>query len=273
MQEWSLERYRINKMGHERLGFVPKTRRWQSLVNDLVKFADGKIDVDTLSKQTLANVRSRLENVANDDGVNAAFSYLLSLSFAAKQQDPAAELQKVGIYSSINSNSFQIAKDLSRWIDSRISSREYGELAKGAAIDTVTAWCYKIKGGHDNLFPIAHSDADVWKRAGDGAGFCELSRIFFAKFTEKYISYFLEREASARLTNPIDRDRLRTELHYHVNQLSRHAFESAKITQSFAAGWFNKNTKEGLPSERKIRGFLWLAFDKMREELRHQEDN
>ena len=121
-------------MGHERLGFVPKTRRWQSLVTDLVKFADGKIDIDALSKETLQNVRSRLENVANDEGVNAAFSYLLSLSFAAKQQYPAAELQRIGIHSSLNSNSFQIAKDLGQWIDSRTNSLEYGELAKGAAI-------------------------------------------------------------------------------------------------------------------------------------------
>lgn len=56
----------------------------------------------------------------------------------------------------------------------------------------------------------------------------------------------------------------------HVDDVSRHAFETAKIMQSFAAGWFNKHAKEGLPTNASMRGFLRLALGKLREELRRE---
>lgn len=258
-------------MGHERLGYVPKTKRWQSLVNDLVKFADHKVDVSSLATQTLSNVRSRFQNLANDAGVNAAFSYILALAYAAKSDNPSEVLKQIGLNTSLDSTEFQIGKDISQWVNNRMGSREYAELAKAAALDAISGWNSKVKGGHDDLFGKAVTQSDVWRKAGHGSGFCEISRMFFAKFTERYIAYFLEREASAKLSNPVERDRLRFELQYHVNELSRHAFESAKITQSFAAGWFNKNTKEGFPTDKKVKDFLLYSFDKMREELRHQE--
>lgn len=258
-------------MGHERLGFLPKTKRWQSIVNDLVKFSENKVNVSSLANKTLSNVRKRFQNVANDDGVNAAFSYIVSFSYAAKSANPDAVLMGIGVKSSIDSPPFQIAKDLNQWVNERAGSREYAELAKAAALDAISGWNSKIKSGYDDLFGKAISESEVWRKASEGSGFCEISRMFFAKFTERYIGYFLEREASAKLTNPVDRDRLHWELHYHINELSRHAFESAKITQSFAAGWFNKHTKESLPTDRQVKKFLLYAFDKMREELRRQE--
>lgn len=67
-----------------------------------------------------------------------------------------------------------------------------------------------------------------------------------------------------------DRERLKDELQEHIQKVSRYAFETAKITESFAAGWYNKHTKESIPSKKDIRGFLWLAFEKLREELRRE---
>jgi hypothetical protein len=107
----------------------------------------------------------------------------------------------------------------------------------------------------------------VWKRASNGAGFCELSRLFFAKFTERYLNYFLEREASAALPTIEDRERFREQLRQHVDQISQHAFETAKITQSFAAGWYNRHARQGRPAHREVEQFLSRAFGKIREEL------
>jgi hypothetical protein len=107
----------------------------------------------------------------------------------------------------------------------------------------------------------------VWGRASNGAGFCELSRLFFAKFTERYLNYFLEREASAALPTIEDRQRFREQLRQHVDQVSQHAFEKAKITQSFAAGWYNRHARRGRPSRLEVERFLSIAFGKIREEL------
>ncbi len=57
----------------------------------------------------------------------------------------------------------------------------------------------------------------------------------------------------------------------HIDVTSRHAFETARITQSFAAGWFNKYANKTLPADEDINNFLRIAFGKLREELWREE--
>jgi len=94
-----------------------------------------------------------------------------------------------------------------------------------------------------------------------------VARLFFAKFTERYLNYFLDREASAVLPNASERDRLASQLQQHVDGVSKYAFETSRITQSFAAGWFNLHARQRTPSKDELESFLSVAFGKMREEL------
>jgi hypothetical protein len=43
-----------------------------------------------------------------------------------------------------------------------------------------------------------------------------------------------------------------------------------RITQSFAAGWFNAHTRDRLPDAKEVEGFVGLAFGKLRDELRRE---
>ena len=54
--------------------------------------------------------------------------------------------------------------------------------------------------------------------------------------------------------------------------IADHAFEISKLTESFAAGWYNKNVSDSLPSEKQIEGFLKISFGKLREEFRREAD-
>jgi len=91
--------------------------------------------------------------------------------------------------------------------------------------------------------------------------------LFFSKYVERYLNYFLEREASQVLHTVQDRNRFKTEIEAHISDVSQHAFETAEITQSWAAGWFNKNAIEGMPSNTEVNSFLSYAFGKLRAEL------
>ena len=83
----------------------------------------------------------------------------------------------------------------------------------------------------------------------------------------------MEREASGYISNTTQRARFNEELETNIKHISQHAFETAKITQSFAAGWFNKHVKGEIPSDKDIKGFLAHAFGKMRRELLEEEVN
>ena len=97
--------------------------------------------------------------------------------------------------------------------------------------------------------------------------------MFLSKYTERYLKYFLEREASIALNTVQDRQNFSDNIAEHINAISKHAFETSKITQSFAAGWYNKHAKNNLPTDGEVESFLKLAFGKIREELWREGDS
>jgi hypothetical protein len=257
-------------MGHERVGYLPKTKRWRDIVADIANAGGASADVAGIVKQTTDNIRDRFEGMEQDDGLLAAFRFLVSLPVAARGDAPAEELRRLGIDVPTDPSPISLAKALQLCMPQRAASLEYARIAQNAAVDAIAVWSGRAERPEDNLFGVASQSFDVWRKAANGAGFCELSRIFFGKFTERYLNYFLEREASAVLPGVQERETFSDELNRHVDNVSRHAFETAKITQSFAAGWFNKHAKEGLPTNASMRGFLRLALGKLREELRRE---
>jgi hypothetical protein len=144
-------------------------------------------------------------------------------------------------------------------------------LLNGAAAETLTSW-HSSQTHQPGLYTETPGQIteNVWARASTGAGFSEISRLFLARFTERYLRYFLEREASAVIKNVAVRERFSAQLHESVELVSKHAFETSKISQSFAAGWFNKHARAETPSNSKLSRFLRVAFSKMREELRRE---
>lgn len=259
-------------MGHERVGILPKTKRWTTVVGGMASFSSEQNNVQEIAQQTLKNVQSRFEDIERDKGVQSAFQFLVLLSVSAKHENPTKFLANQGIKLSENITPLQIAKAVTEWVSKQSQSNEYASFAQSAAIDAISEWYQKNQTFQQNLFAGDKDQFEVWRKSADGSGFCELSRLYFSKFTERYLKYFLERSASASMDSIDTRNRFNAELERHLGEISNHAFETAKITQSFAAGWFNKNTKDSLPSNRKIQGFLNIAFKKMKGELLREEN-
>lgn len=259
-------------MGHERVGILPKTKRWTTVVRGMSSFSERDNNIAEISQQTLKNVQSRFEDIERDKGVQAAFKFLLLLSVSSKYKYPAEFLASQGIKLSENITPLQIAKAVTQWVSEHSESNEYASFAQSAAIDTIGEWYKKNQTIQGNLFAADKDQFEVWRKSSDGSGFCELSRLYFSKFTERYLRYFLERAASSSINSIETRNRFNDELQKHLSDISKHAFETAKITQSFAAGWFNKNAKDTIPSTKKIQGFLNIAFNKMKGELLREEN-
>jgi len=60
-------------MGHERIGILPRTKRWTSVVSSLASFSDSESNISEIAQKTLRNVQSRFEDIERDSGVQAAF--------------------------------------------------------------------------------------------------------------------------------------------------------------------------------------------------------
>ena len=259
-------------MGHERMGLLPTTEKWREIVEQIAGMYVSEAEVANIAQQTIQNVRDRFRHLAQDDGLVSTFQFLVYLAVASRENNPRMSLLETGIELPDPPTPLAFAKAVNAYVEPRMDSLEYGEIAQKAAGDAISGWYDQNQPTMENLFSAVKDPFEVWRKAGDGAGFCELSRLFFAKFTQRYLEYFLGREASAALRGVEDRVEFSQHLEEHVNTISRHAFETSKITQSYAAGWFNKNSKEGIPGQDAIEGFLNTALGKMRDALQREED-
>lgn len=263
-------------MGHERIGVLPKTRRWRDLVHEISSYSGASNYSSIVLTQTIRNVNVQFKEVPKDSGVFAAFKFLVLISaISGKSDSPAIDLANAGIDVGNTPTPLTISCELSKVVTlaAKSGSLEYGEIARQAAIDAISSQYKDNKYKQVPLFDVPIDAYEVWKKAGTGAGFCELARCFFAKYTERYMKYFIEREASSVINNIDDRESFSQQIELHIDKISRHSFETARITQSFAAGWFNKYTAKGIPSDLAIRYMLRRSFAKLREELRREEGN
>jgi hypothetical protein len=252
-------------MGHERVGTLPRTLSWRRVVERIGSFAEPDA-VAGIAAATLDNVRGRFDGMHRDPGVHAAFEFLVGLSATGGSSGEGKEWDDLALDATTVASPLLLSRALRDWVSAHTGSLEYGTLAQAAATDAIAIWSRQHR-QQTGLFDSNESGGTVWRNAATGAGFCELSRLFFGKYTERYLSYFLQREASAVLGSLEARDRFADGIRHHVDSVSRHAFETAKITQSFAAGWFNRNARRGRPSHADVQRFLATAFGKVREEL------
>lgn len=258
-------------MGHERIGYLPRTNRWNAIVNMIGDFSPSDNNITQIAKATSKNVRSRFDRISDDDGVIAAFKYIILLAHASKLKNPFTLLSEYQINLPQTFNIFELTQSIQQYITKNENSKEYSTFATQSMIDAVSEWTKSNQMQQSLVFDKNVNPFEIWTKAANGSGFCELTRIFFASFTERYLKYFLEREASSKIDNLFDRVKFNNQLEMHVDKISRHAFETSKISQSFSAGWYNKNVKNGIPSDNTIRGFLSFTFQKLNSELLKEE--
>ena len=258
-------------MGHERVGALPHTKKWRDVVTQLGESSGSRDDVAAIADAVLQNVRVQFRKIHSDDGVVAAFQYLVALTKTASLRNVGDASFSPTIDLEGSPSTLKLIGQLRSWVEAQGGSREYADIAAKASADAISLWSAQ-QNMQASLFTGPGDPRDIWQRADNGAGFCEVSRLFFSKFTERYLNYFLEREASASMASVSERDRFASQLRDHVDDVSKFAFETSRITQSFAAGWFNNYASDRYPSKDESRGFLSVAFGKMREELRREAD-
>ena len=252
-------------MGHERLGLLPRRKPWTEISSELADSVNSfSREPSKILSRILEQVQTRYEHLYADKGVQAAFSFLVALSTPTKASMPNS-LVDIGNPVSEGGSVLRVTAQLLDHIRSNIESAEYAELSGRAAADTITEWT-KTRTQQQSLFGDESTADSVWQGI-TGSEFCEISRLFFSRLTERYLRYFIERDLTSAALTMEFRERFDSAISTHLDDVSRHAFETSKITESFSAGWFNKHAKEQRPTDNEIYGFLRVSSGKIREEL------
>ena len=258
-------------MGHERIGFLPHTKQWRAIVDEISHFGYGEASVAQISNNTLNAIKKTYEKMSYDESVIKALFFIATLSFSAKMDDQVNFLNENGYTVDSEISLFSLMASAQNFITTEHGSLEINKLVKDAAMQAIIY--YQQHHETNQLSMFSEQSQSVWENVGTGAAFCEMVRTFFASFTERQLKYYIEREAASRINDYDTLQVFNQRLSEQSKAIADHTFEIAKLTQSFAAGWFNKNVADSLPSDKQIEGFLSHSFSKLREEFRREADS
>ena len=120
--------------------------------------------------------------------------------------------------------------------------------AKRALQTTLTQFQERHEEASAKLFEV--DEWAVW-RSADGAAFCDLAMLFFAKLNEQLFESMLP-------ASP---------------ELSRLSQECAVITRSFSARWFNACARYQVPEHGSIKWYLGHCLGKIDLELSREQSD
>jgi hypothetical protein len=178
-------------MGHVRTGFLPHTRQWNVIVQQLSLFGGDASIVPTIANGTLTAIKKTYEIMPFDESVQKAVSFLANLAFSAKQADQIDYLWANGYIVDGNLSIFSLVASAQKLITTENGSLEINKIAKDAAMQAVIAYQDRHQDNQIDLF--GNTGQSPLRNIGNGAAFCELARSFFAEFTDRQIKYYVER--------------------------------------------------------------------------------
>jgi hypothetical protein len=198
-------------MGHTRLGAIPKTRKWNELVQQVAGFgltgnvAAAAASIDAIAAQTLDAAQRGLERAAGDSGVCYTVYLITQLARASRTSNWEGALSEHGINVSHVTSVFDFTSEVQDAIDRYISRNPSGatdlsEIAQQSVGEAITSLA-----GPRTASLFSGSSADVQKAIrslSTKKGFGELGQRFFGRFVARFLNFYLSRVTAATLGSP-----------------------------------------------------------------------
>lgn len=254
-------------MGHTRLPFLPRTRRWQEVIDLL---GSGSGDAGAVASATLDALDSSFAGGGADPGLVHAVWLLAQLPDAAKSGNFAESLRTLGMAVSPSPSVAELTTAVATALNHHLSSHrqrsDMGELAVASAVEALSR-CLSERTA--SLFPAAEDVERAVAKLGTEVQFGSLARDFFARFTERCLAYYVDRELPRQIGTH-RRFRTIAEQKEFSRALTLHCKEASKIVETFAGGWWSKARFEKDLTESRTGRFVGYALKKVRDELRRR---
>ena len=252
-------------MGHARLGdSLPNTRPWRKVVGHI---ADG-VGAAGVAQATAEAAGAAL-NAAQRDPAMARIVFLLAKTvLAAREEDFCAELERHGIRVPSSPSIYDLTAGFSdafhEWHStSRVLRTDFGEMAELAATEAMTR-CANERSLQ--LIPTGDELQNAFRALSTPKGFSRLAHEFFARFTQRFLHFHLDRELPHHMggNGRFPDRKARNEF---VEDLETHCREAALIVKQYSADWFSKANFEDGITESRAKIFSQTCIKKLRKEL------
>ncbi len=249
-------------MGHIRLGRLPKTRKWNEIV-DLIHYGAG---AGQIANAVLRAAEKNLRFAGRDQGVVEGVWLLMQLPLAARSDDFAGALRELGLDVGDAPGLFEIIAAVGERIDASMPATrgrtDVGEIAQMAVAETLSEF---VGSRVDNLFGVGPED--VRHHFGTLAtikNFGLFAKDFYARFAEKTLDYLLSKTLpdhvgeGRRFATLADQGAFSDALHTHCREV-------AKIVQAYSGEFLSKHRFEldGSIDRKTASDYASYGFKKM----------
>ena len=253
-------------MGHTILGNLPKSQKW-SVVMSLLQSPE--VDARSVSQATVRAAERRLIGLRGDPSLTYCFWLLTRLASAARNENFAGDLDRLGISVQPRDGMLALLSQVSDRTRQELSGfPESGPFSDIAATALRTSLVETVGTQNLTLFGSSVDDlAGAFRRHSTAAQFGELATRFFGAFYARTLRFYIDRALPSSiggggLVTFTDAEQFRT-------ALDRHAMESARIVERFAGEWYIKHhlAADGRISRDDAQAFTAHALRKLRSEL------
>lgn len=251
-------------MGHLRLGRLPRTQKWKEVIG----LVDGGGSAAQVADATIDAAEGQLEGA--DPAVVHAVWLLTQLPDAARAEDFRRALLDLGVQVSGQPSPAELAAAVGRGIDEHLyatghTRSDVGEMARLAAVEVLAR---AAEGSAPSLFgPRPDEAQQAVARLGTEKQFGVFARDFFARLTERVLTYYVSKELPLHV-GPGQRFGTVDDQRAFQDAVALHARQAARIVEEFAGGWWSKARHEKDLSPERTARFVAYAMKKMRGELR-----
>ncbi len=266
-------------MGHQRLGEIPKSRKWSAVVAAVAGEATAAVTPDVLSRVvvdiadlTLDAAKVGLQRATEDAGLRFTFYLLTQIVLAAREPDWQQRLGSLGIHLSNDSSLFDFTAELQNVLDRYLAlhgrTTDISEMAQQASGQAIAELA-----GPDATTLFGSGPAELQaalRKLSTKAGFARLGQRFFGCFMSRFLNFYLSRITAGQL----GRARLGQvgDLSHFNEALEHHCDQSARIVHDFCGEWYSKTEfQHGIDLENTSR-FMAVALKKLQEELAKQRE-
>ena len=261
-------------MGHQRLGQMPTSKRWDQVVNLLgLGGADvAAVDVPAVAAATLHAAEAGFNEAQHDPGLVEPVYLLAKLTLAAREEDWRQRFADLGVPLADDDGPFEFAAGLRDAIqfrtDRELNGRhsDVAEIARKAACDAVQA----LAGPRAfTLFGSGPEELrDAIKELSTKKGFSKVGHAYFSGFLTRYLNFYLSRKTpdavrAGKIVGAAGLDRFEDALGTHCRQ-------TAEITRAYAGDWYSTTNWRSEITPETTRDFVARCGRKLQAEIRVQ---
>lgn len=256
-------------MGHVRVGRLPKIRGWKQVIALLDSSDSSSSEV---AAATAKAAKDYFGQKSTEPSVIFCYWLLTQITSRARSEKFLEEIKEIGLDLSKVESALDFLGRIASFTRDQVNIRgETFPLSEFAQLSLREVLTETIGQQSQSLFGTTQEDIiKACRRYSRPNQFAKLARLYFSKVLNRSLQFFVSKESPNNVGIGRKFKDISDLSDFNV-ALESYCYQSAKIVEDFAGGWYSKRNWQGEITEQDAGRFVAVAIDKLRAEIAREE--